>query len=268
MLFSSPFSPSLGIGRFDSKFNGDAQSRAALTLSQVSRRWRTIAKSTHELWSVFSASISRNERSRPLEWGPEWLKRSGNSPLYIELRFLLAHHQAETSLAEKLVDQLCLHAARWKVIRLNVAYKCIPWFSSALAEKKLTILDDIHVSFTRSRSGKPSLEIDASPKSITTELHANNILVDWTNLCHCAASSSGGRMSRRDFIKLLARSHNILSCSFEGDVPSPSRRSVSMINHSSLHTLKISLFPSNLWDTITLPSLKIMHLHPYRDSLS
>ena len=113
-----------------------------LRLSSVCRLWRNIAHSTPVLWTSFRIYISSRDFPEPLQQAQQWLSRSGQLPLSIQI---CSDPSASINSLDPLVYELidlvnsCSH--RWASLDLSAHQYLLPFFSkSTTTLKAVTVL--------------------------------------------------------------------------------------------------------------------------------
>jgi len=113
-----------------------------LRLSSVCRLWRSIAHSTPVLWTSFRIYIPSRNFPEPLQQAQQWLSRSGQLPLSIQIS---SDRLASINLLDPLVYELidlvnsCSH--RWGSLDLSAHQYLLPLFSkSTTILKAVTVL--------------------------------------------------------------------------------------------------------------------------------
>ncbi|KDR81852.1 hypothetical protein GALMADRAFT_152664 [Galerina marginata CBS 339.88] len=176
---------------------------APLILGRVCKEWREIAWKTPTLWTWIDIPVSRKRYQTQLELLEEWLERTRDQPLFINVRPEIGDHSYVYSPSPiALFELLVRHSEKWKAVHiLSSGDDCTKMLNTA--QERVPILE----TFTFSSNGQISELEDHSLDLLTDAPNLRTLdLFGFTpNLEYCKYSDyrSSGRQEQSTLSPIL-----------------------------------------------------------------
>ncbi|KAF8970167.1 hypothetical protein BDZ97DRAFT_1754169 [Flammula alnicola] len=229
-----------------------------LILSSVCETWRRIAHATPQLWTSLPLHIGpRNAHLLP-QLAQEWIDRSGQLPLSINLCVNTPDHLPDT-LVHRLIAVVNEYSTRWTYLRFRGSSKFLSMIiGSSQGAPQLQTLK-LH-----SREGGIFKLGDFKPtptKVEMTYLLLGSVNIEWNNLTHVKA----GNLSIGECLELLRRAPQMTHCMLWNVRGRRTHAPIydNPILHTSLQHLELDAcsFSSDFLENVSLPSLKSYSSH-------
>ena len=244
----------------------DLSTPSQLNLTSVCRLWRSIAHSTPALWTSLRIYIPCRDIPQRIQDIQQWLSRSGQLPLSIQVYSSRLRLQLSNSLVYELFDLIESYSHRWENLEIRVKRDLLHCFrSSTISPSTLKTLILVPHSISPYDEAQ-SLDFGTSIPSPThvslSTSYVWPVKIRWNNVTYFAA----GDIYVDEALKILQRSPQLQECflfvlgkdTMDFSLSPP-------LLHARLETLHVSFYGEGildlLLDSISLPSLK--HLHYY-----
>ncbi|KAF9483166.1 hypothetical protein BDN70DRAFT_990634 [Pholiota conissans] len=207
--------------------------KSPLELSAVSQRWRQIAHATPRLWSDIPLRIRDTKTSSLPELTTQWIERSGQRPLSINI-----HSYANSRCAQDVIKILNGYASRWKHLTFSGHWHVLPAFATNLEG-----VSNIQTLYLRARAGKGRSrprkfdlgKYIVRPKRLVAEpLVLDAIVIDWSHLTELEVSTSD---SIESFIIVLRSVPQLKKCKFSSEFNQPFIPGIAPANPFAHHSI-------------------------------
>ncbi|KDR75616.1 hypothetical protein GALMADRAFT_226243 [Galerina marginata CBS 339.88] len=238
-----------------------------IKLGHICRSWREIAWSTPTLWNTISIKIRHRFEKPNMTMWQEWLDRSGNLPLSIDLKSPYYGSADGLEYYRPLMDLINHYSCRWRSLRAIISPDLLcrlhgPDTPSPSMVDTLIIIPTAEIGEVKSMAKFSLQNARPSPKYVEIGgILLKSFDISWNNVTHMVVSSENSPFFCDECLEVFRQAPQLVKCKLDrimvgrgGYIPT------SVITLNCLRCLEINhasdVSIQILFDLLLLPSLE------------
>lgn len=256
-------------GRQKSSFLHD---QAPILLGQICSRWRTVALSTHVLWSFIRIDYGPDTVESDVAQMSLWLERSATCPLSLMLRERIDQRDYSREERALVLDTILPSSHRWQDVEIFALRDTVDGLSPI--RNALPLLQSLALRMYGTNVVQPcrcdAFELAPALRMVDLGFGVSptSFKLPWTHLTNF--SSRHTPYTPTECLEILRLCPNLTSCSLGLISDYPIESTTPHLRHCRLINFRISPESNHgsFFDCLTLPALRTVCLDPQKTSRS